>query len=136
MNIDKTLLEAQITTLGDQLNKNLTDTEREHIEGLLNLLGDIADEKPVTTERKQFLLTETNAEVIAIITEKTDLHYFYKSVRQAIAENLGIKSTDVTLNIGNPDFDEDTIQYTFDADIIEDEEEYLREYYLTELTTY
>jgi len=44
MNIDTKLLEKQITTLGNQLNKPLTEGEREDIEGLLNILGDISDE--------------------------------------------------------------------------------------------
>ena len=43
MNIDIELLESQVHTLSLQLNKTLTDTEREDIESLLNVLGDITD---------------------------------------------------------------------------------------------
>jgi len=39
MKIDKKLLEAQIQTLSNQLNLQLIDEEREHIEGLLNFLN-------------------------------------------------------------------------------------------------
>lgn len=43
MNINKKLLEKQVKTLSKQLNKKLTPTERLHIEGLLNFLGDFAE---------------------------------------------------------------------------------------------
>jgi hypothetical protein len=49
MNIDITLLEKQITTLGNQLNKPLEDSEREDIECLLNVLGDISDKLKAVT---------------------------------------------------------------------------------------
>jgi hypothetical protein len=43
MKIDISLLEKQITTLGNQLNKPLEDSEKEDIECLLNVLGEISD---------------------------------------------------------------------------------------------
>jgi hypothetical protein len=43
MKIDKELLEAQIKVLASQLDKDITEVEREAFEGLLNMLGDIAD---------------------------------------------------------------------------------------------
>jgi hypothetical protein len=43
MKIDITLLEKQITSLGNQLNKPMSNEEREDIECLLNLLGDLSD---------------------------------------------------------------------------------------------
>lgn len=52
MNIDKKLLEKQIKTLSNQLNKKLTKTERDHFEGLLNLLGTISDNTTILLNRK------------------------------------------------------------------------------------
>lgn len=45
MKINIPLLNKQIKTLSAQLNKKLSKKERSHIEGLLNMLGDIADER-------------------------------------------------------------------------------------------
>lgn len=54
MKIDFNLLEAQITTLSKQLDKELTETEREHIEGLLNFLGEFSDANKEEGERVLF----------------------------------------------------------------------------------
>lgn len=43
MKIDKKLLEQQIKILALQLNKKISTKERDAFEGLLNMLGDIAD---------------------------------------------------------------------------------------------
>mgnify|MGYP003652930517 CR=1 FL=1 len=43
MKVDKILLEAQINNLALILNKELTNEERDSIEGILNMIGDILD---------------------------------------------------------------------------------------------
>ena len=43
MKVDKILLESQINNLALILNKELTIEERDSIEGILNMMGDMLD---------------------------------------------------------------------------------------------
>ncbi len=90
MKIDKKLLNKQIATLSKQLNKTLTEKEREHIEGLLNMLGDIAD-SDVTNEFPNGFESwhETHFEIVQAIVENQSGE-ICSPIALKIAETKGI----------------------------------------------
>jgi len=75
MNVNQNLLEKQIKTLSKQLNKKLTATERSHIEGLLNMLGDLSDTLKGPASVVKTLIEVRGGIVQAVRSNRKDAEY-------------------------------------------------------------
>ncbi len=105
MIIDKKLLEKQIKVLALQLNKKITIKEREAFEGLLNMLGDIAENPPTKQFPNGFeCWKETYHEVVEYLTrtekdEKSLSHKARESAGQTELYVLAERLTDQFENL-------------------------------------
>lgn len=130
MNIDKKLLEKQIKILALQLNKDITKKERDAFEGLLNMLGDIADNKAKSFPNGFTSWMETHHEIVSGITQVLGkdiipkaMDDYYSNVGSVGMYQLAERLTDKfeAENIGvewgiNKEFI-DTIEYFIDKEL-------------------
>ncbi len=85
---------------------------------------------------KNYLLTEKDGETIAVITFAGELHSFYKLIRVAIAEHFCIISEEIDLSIEEHSFEHQEVQMDFEANMINEGDEEVRDFILSEIAVY